>query len=56
MTHRLAWLERQDVTGRNGRASAIRREAAARGQTASLVYLSFESFSMQDTYSSILSV
>ncbi len=29
MTYRLAWLERQDVTGTNGRASAIRREAAA---------------------------
>jgi hypothetical protein len=29
MTHQLAWLERQDVTGTNGRASAIRCEAAA---------------------------
>ena len=29
MTHRLAWLERQDFTGRNGGASAIRCEAAA---------------------------
>jgi hypothetical protein len=29
MTRELAWLERQDVTGRNRRASAIRREAAA---------------------------
>ena len=29
MTRELAWLERQDVTGTNGRASAIRHEAAA---------------------------
>ena len=29
MTRRLAWLERQGVTGTNGRASAIRCEAAA---------------------------
>jgi hypothetical protein len=29
MTHQLVWCEHQDVTGRNGRASAIRREAAA---------------------------
>jgi hypothetical protein len=29
MTHQLAWLDRQDVTGTNSRASAIRSEAAA---------------------------
>jgi hypothetical protein len=29
MTRQLAWLESQDVTGRNRRASALRREAAA---------------------------
>jgi len=29
MTHRLVWLECQDVTGTNGRASDIRCEAAA---------------------------
>ena len=29
MNARLAWLERQDVTGTNGRACAIRLEAAA---------------------------
>ncbi len=29
MTYHLAWLERQDVIGLNGRASAIRCEAAA---------------------------
>ena len=29
MTRQLAWLESQDVTGTNGRASAIRREVAA---------------------------
>jgi hypothetical protein len=29
MTHRLAWLEPQDVTGTNGQPLAIRREAAA---------------------------
>jgi hypothetical protein len=29
MTHQLVRLERQDVTGRNSRASAIRCEAAA---------------------------
>ena len=29
MTYRLAWLECQDATGTNGRASAIRCEAAA---------------------------
>jgi hypothetical protein len=30
MTYRLTWLEsHQDVTGTNGQASAIRREAAA---------------------------
>ena len=29
MTRRLAWLERQGVTGTNGQASAIRCEAAA---------------------------
>ena len=28
MTKRLAWVERQDVTGRNGRACALRLEAA----------------------------
>ena len=28
MTTRLAWVERQDVTGRNGRACALRLEAA----------------------------
>ena len=28
MTTRLAWVERQDVTGRNGRACAMRMEAA----------------------------
>jgi hypothetical protein len=29
MTTQLAWVERQDVTGRNGRACAMRMEAAA---------------------------
>jgi hypothetical protein len=29
MTTRLAWVERQDVTGRNGRACAMRMAAAA---------------------------
>ena len=29
MTGQLAWIERQDVTGRNGRACAMRLEAAA---------------------------
>jgi len=29
MTSKLAWIERQDVTGRNARACAIRVEAAA---------------------------
>ena len=29
MTTKLAWVERQDVTGRNGRACAMRLEAAA---------------------------
>ena len=29
MTKRLAWVERQDVTGRDGRARAMRMEAAA---------------------------
>jgi hypothetical protein len=29
MTTQLAWVERQDVTGRNGRACAMRLEAAA---------------------------
>jgi hypothetical protein len=29
MTTQLAWVERQDVTGRNGRACALRLEAAA---------------------------
>lgn len=29
MTHQLAWLDRQDVAGTNGRASAMRSEAAA---------------------------
>lgn len=29
MTHQLAWLDRQDVTGTNSRASAMRAEAAA---------------------------
>jgi len=29
MTAQLAWLERQDVPGRNGRACAMRQEAAA---------------------------
>ncbi len=29
MTHQLAWLDRQDVTGTNSRATAIRPEAAA---------------------------
>ena len=29
MTTQLAWLERQGVTGRNGRACAMRLEAAA---------------------------
>jgi hypothetical protein len=29
MTTQLAWVERQDVTSRNGRACAIRMEAAA---------------------------
>ncbi len=29
MTHQLAWLDRQDSTGNNSRASAIRSEAAA---------------------------
>jgi hypothetical protein len=29
MTKQLAWVERQDVTGRNGRACAMRMEAAA---------------------------
>jgi hypothetical protein len=28
MTTQLAWVERQDVTGRNGRACAMRMEAA----------------------------
>jgi hypothetical protein len=28
MTTRLAWVERQDVTGSNGRVCALRREAA----------------------------
>jgi hypothetical protein len=28
MTHQLAWLDRQDVTGTSSRASAIRSEAA----------------------------
>ena len=28
MTTQLAWVERQDVTGRNGRACALRLEAA----------------------------
>jgi len=29
MTSQLVWVERQDVTGRNGRACAMRMEAAA---------------------------
>ena len=29
MTTELAWVERQEVTGRNGRASAMRMNAAA---------------------------
>jgi hypothetical protein len=29
MTKQLAWVERQDVTGRNGRACAMRMKAAA---------------------------
>ena len=29
MTTQLAWVERQDVTGGNGRACAVRMEAAA---------------------------
>ena len=29
MTTQLAWVQRQDVTGRNGRACAMRLEAAA---------------------------
>ena len=29
MTTQLAWVQRQDVTGRNGRACAMRMEAAA---------------------------
>jgi hypothetical protein len=29
MSTELAWVERQDVTGRNGRACALRMEAAA---------------------------
>ena len=29
MTSQLAWVERQDVTGRNGRTCAMRLEAAA---------------------------
>jgi len=29
MTHQLAWLDRQDASGTNSRASAIRSEAAA---------------------------
>lgn len=29
MSHKLVWLERQDVAGMHGQASAIRREAAA---------------------------
>jgi hypothetical protein len=29
MTTRLAWVERHDVTGRNGRACAMRMEAAS---------------------------
>jgi hypothetical protein len=29
MTTRLVWVEGQDVTGRNGRACAMRMEAAA---------------------------
>ena len=29
MTKQLAWVERQDVTDRNGRACAMRMEAAA---------------------------
>ncbi len=29
MTSQLAWIERQDVTGKNARSSAMRTEAAA---------------------------